>query len=65
MILLKHTYCDDVHLHDLVSYTVFPKDVILFMWTATLVDMLFYTLAQEVSDHGTLVINILQFARKM
>ena len=35
------------------------------MWTATSVDMLFYALAQEVSDHGTLAINILQFARKM
>ena len=48
-----------------MSYTVFSKDVILFMWTATSVDMLLYALAQEVSDHGTLAINILQFARKM
>ena len=53
------------HLHDLVSYTVFSKDVLLSIWTATSVDMLFYALAQEVSDHGTLAINTLQFARKM
>ena len=42
----------------------FPA-LLLSIWTATSVDMLFYALAQEVSDHGTLAINTLQFARKM